>query len=224
MNRLFEYLLGLLYPSKCIFCRKLLTQEENGICSHCSASLPQFEGPGKNSKFFDRCTSCYEYRDEVRSSLLRYKFQDASHYASVYGKLLAVRLWEDGLGNIDFVTWVPVSRRRKRKRGYDQAELLAAAVAKELQLPLQRTLDKFVHNQPQSQKTHAERQANVRGVYQLVDDCCVKDKHILLIDDIITTGATLSECSCVLKIAGAQSIHCGTLAATVEKTAKQVKS
>ncbi|MCQ2419470.1 MAG: ComF family protein [Clostridia bacterium] len=222
--RLIDRFLDLVYPPKCIFCRRLLERSENGICRACSLSLPPDESPERKSKFFDSCTSCYEYSGVVRESLLRFKFKQASHYADIYGKFLAVRLFEHGIENYDLVTWVPVSRRRRRKRGYDQAELLARSVARELSLPIAATLEKFVDNPPQSHKaTPAERQANVRGVYRIVDADAVKNKQILLIDDIVTTGATLSECGCVLALAGAASVHCGTFAATSLKLTKQVK-
>lgn len=223
--RLIDRFLNLIYPPKCIFCRRLLAESEKGICRSCSLSLPPDESPERKSKFFESCTACYEYSGVVRGSLLRYKFNGASHYSELYGKLLAVRLFEHGIEDFDLVTWVPVSRRRKRRRGYDQAELLARSVARELSLPVTATLEKFVDNPPQSQKASAsERQANVRGVYRVIDVSAVKDKQILIIDDIVTTGATLSECGCTLKIAGAASVHCGAFAAAAQTTLKQVKT
>lgn len=222
--RLIDRFLDFIYPPKCIFCRRLLEHSENGICRACSLSLPEDESPERKSKFFDSCTACYEYSGIVRESMLRFKFNQAPHYADIYGKLLAVRLFEQGIEDYDLVTWVPVSRKRRRKRGYDQAELLARSVARELSLPIVSTLEKFVDNPPQSHiTTSAERQANVRGVYRIVDADAVKNKQILLIDDIVTTGATLSECSCVLGLAGAASVHCGTFAAAPQKLTKQVK-
>ena len=104
-----------------------------------------------------------------------------------------------------FSTGVPVSAKRRRSRGYDQTELLAHAVARELELPCTQTLQKIRHNPAQSsQRDAAARRANVLGAYRAVSPERFAGRSVLLIDDILTTGATLSECSRVLLTAGAK--------------------
>jgi predicted amidophosphoribosyltransferase len=108
---------------------------------------------------------------------------------------------------------VPVSRLRRFRRGYDQVELLARAVGKELGIKPARLLKKIRHNPPQSGISgDAERRANVLGVYRLVKGVEVADKRILLLDDVITTGATAGECARVLLTAGASQVHFGAVA------------
>ena len=114
----------------------------------------------------------------------------------------------------DLLTWVPISPIRKFFRGYDQVEELAKAVGRELQMKPQRTLRKIRHNRPQAGiRGAAERRANVLGVYRMAKHADVRDKRILLLDDVITTGATAGECARVLLTAGAREVHLGCIAA-----------
>ena len=114
----------------------------------------------------------------------------------------------------DCLTWVPVSPLRKLRRGYDQVELLAKAVGRELGMQPVPLLKKVRHNRPQSGISDgAKRRANVLGVYREMDRTAISGKRILLLDDILTTGATAGECARVLLTAGAKEIHCAVIAA-----------
>ena len=122
-----------------------------------------------------------------------------------------LREYPDGF---DVLTWVPVSRLRKLRRGYDQGELLAKAVGKELGLAPVPTLKKIRNNRPQSRlKDPAARRANVLGAYRILENADVKGKCVLLLDDILTTGATAGECARMLRMAGAKEVHCAAVAA-----------
>jgi len=151
------------------------------------------------------------------ASLLRYKFGGATGYAKVYGRLVADTVRTELAGEYDLVTWVPLSRRRLRERGYDQARLLAKATAKALGLPLTPTLHKQRNTQPQSGTGDAaKRRANIAGAYRMKTGADVTGKRILLMDDIVTTGATLSECARVLGKAGAEQVVCATVARSAD--------
>ena len=113
----------------------------------------------------------------------------------------------------DYLTWVPVSDRRKRQRGYDQSELLAQSVGRELGMAPVRLLKKIRDNPPQSGTEAENRKANVLGVYRYSGTESIRGKRILLLDDVFTTGATAEECARVLLTAGAQRVSCGTIAA-----------
>lgn len=111
------------------------------------------------------------------------------------------------------ISWVPLSKLRQHKRGYNQAKLLAEGIAKSVDLPLAPCLVKTRNNPAQSKtKSAAERSRNVVGVYRLKDKVDVKGKNILLIDDVVTTGSTLSECARILRKAGANKVYCATIA------------
>ena len=125
-----------------------------------------------------------------------------------------MQLQKQDMTQFDILTWAPISPFRRLKRGYDQCELLAQAVAEELGLTAVRTLKKVRNVPPQSTiRGAAARRANVLGAYRAVSDVPLQGKRILLLDDIITTGATVSECARVLLTAGAKEVYCGAVAA-----------
>lgn len=207
-------MLGLLFPPKCVLCKKLLAKDETDLCHACRRDAPEFSKGKFKLSFLAGWTAVWYYKDRPRQSLLRYKFGHRRSYASAYGRLLAVRLQNDRLDDFDVLTWVPVSRRRRWQRGYDQVELLACAVARELGIAPVRTLKKVRHTPPQSGlHTAAERRANVLGAYIALEPESFRDKRVLLLDDIITTGATASECARVLLTAGAKEVSCAAMAA-----------
>ncbi len=215
--RLLWYLLDLLYPPKCVFCTALLTERETDICTSCRQNLVPIQNPIKRGRFFRCCHSVYHYEDHVAEAVRRFKFAGKEHYAQCFGQLMAMRLLKAD-AEFDFVTWAPVSKARLRKRGYDQAKLLAEVIARELGCPCLRTLKKIRNNPPQSKrKDAAARQANVIDVYRVTNQEQIAAKRLLLVDDVITSGATLSECSRLLKMAGAEEIIAASLAATREQ-------
>lgn len=214
MNFTKTEILDFFFPPRCAFCRKLVETGEIHVCDACRPKLP-YTRPGDVQKkdFIKTCVAPFYYEKEVRSALLRYKFGQKPGYAAAFAEFVAVRIREDLKDEWDLLTWVPVSRLRLRQRGYDQAELLCSAVGKELGVEPMRLLVKQRHTKAQSATGSAEkRRANISGAYRICDNVDVKDKRILLIDDIITTGSTLSECARTLGIAGAASVVCATAA------------
>ena len=162
--------------------------------------------------YVEGCCSPLYYTGDVRSSLLRYKFGGINMYAGEYAKFLA-RCIDENAFPCDSVAWVPLSRQRLRKRGYDQARLLAEETAKLLGLPCSSLLRKKRNNPAQSGTGNAEkRRLNVKDVYEIRKYADISGKTVLLVDDIVTTGSTLNECARVLKAAGAKAVYAGTLA------------
>lgn len=212
--RLWYALMELLFPSKCILCGTLLRREETDLCRRCRQEAPEF-GKGKSrQRFLDSFAAIWYYEGNVRKSLLRYKFGGAQHYAGGYGRLLAMKVMEYGPDDIDILTWIPISSLRRFRRGYDQVELLGKAAGKELGMKPVRLLKKIRHNKAQSGiHDAAQRRENVRGVYRILPGQDVAGKRILLLDDILTTGATAGEAARVLKEAGAKEVHCAVIAA-----------
>ena len=206
--------MNLLFPPKCILCGNLLERQEQDLCRNCRVDGPEYPIRKERLQFLDSFTAVWYYEGSVRRSLLRYKFYGARSYAHGYGRLLAMKLLQAHPEGFDCLTWVPVSPLRKLRRGYDQVELLAKAVGRELGMQPVPLLKKVRHNRPQSGISDgAKRRANVLGVYREMDRTAISGKRILLLDDILTTGATAGECARVLLTAGAKEIHCAVIAA-----------
>lgn len=206
----------ILFPPKCILCGKLLKNGEVDLCGHCRIHGPDCKRSKIKLPFLDSWLALWHYERSVRRSLLRYKFYGKRHLALGYGRLLAMKLLREREGSYDLISWVPVSRLRKLRRGYDQVELLARAVGAELGIEPVRCLRKIRHTGPQSRlKGQAQRRANVLGAYGLVEPERIVGKRILLLDDVITTGATAGECARVLLTAGAKEVHCAAVASAI---------
>jgi len=205
--------MGLLFPHKCVLCRKLLANQETDLCHECRKNAPELLKAKFKISFVAGWTAVWYYKGDVRSSILRYKFWGARSYADIYGRLLAMKIQKEDMV-FDLLTYVSTGWLRRWKRGYDHAALLAEAVGKELGITPVKTLKKIRQTKPQSRiKDSAARRANVLGAYRVIDPELVKGKRVLLLDDIITTGATLSECAKTLLIAGAKEISCAAVAA-----------
>lgn len=204
----------LLYPPKCVFCQKTLPRGQVDLCPNCRANAPEFTKTKIKHSFIAQWTSLWYYKDMARRSILRYKFYSRRSYALTYGRLLAMKLQKEGMDRFDLLTWVPVSPLRRFRRGFDQVELLANAVGKELQLPTVRILKKIRHTPPQSGIRDAfARRANIIGAYKVLSPPLVADKRILLLDDVITSGATASECAKMLRASGAKEVLFASIAA-----------
>lgn len=215
---MFYWLLHLLFPPRCVLCKQFLAKDEMDLCRQCRKTAPLFKKPQNKLSFVAGWTALWYYKDTVRGSILRYKFYGKRHYAPAYGRLLSVKLLEAGLGDFDTLTFVPIAPLRRFTRGYDQVELLTNAVAEELGVVPIRTLRKIRNTVPQSRlKDPARRRANVLGAYVPVSCEHIRDKRILLLDDVVTTGATASECARVLLTAGAKEVYCAAIAAANHK-------
>ena len=128
---LYDWFLNLLFPSKCILCGKLLERNELDLCRECRVDSPEYPDRKEKLQFLDSFTAVWYYEGSVRRRLLRYKFYNHRSLASGYGRLLAMKLQQTHPEDFDCLTWIPVSRLRKLRRGYDQVELLAEAVGRE---------------------------------------------------------------------------------------------
>ena len=209
------FVLDLLFPPKCVFCGKVLDTGEDGLCSRCQRELPWLtDGEAElTGEFFSLCAASLRYQDKVRDSVRRYKFKGRRGYHKLYGRLVAQCVHDHLAGRYDLITWVPLSPQRKKERGYDQAFLLASAAALELGEVAVEALRKERNTDPQSGLTEdAQRRANVLGAYTPVDPELVAGKRVLLIDDVVTTGSTLSECARMLRTMGAEDVVCAALA------------
>lgn len=205
-------LLNLIFPPRCILCHRFLSNQETDLCHSCRAEAPEFSSSKIRFPFVARWTALWYYKNDVRKSLLRFKFHNRRSYAIAYGRLLAMKISRE-MPQFDVLTWVPVGRLRLWKRGYDQVALIARSVASELQTKPVRVLIKIRNTPPQSGiRGAAQRRANILRAYRIKDPATIAGKRILLLDDIITTGATASECARTLLLAGAQEVYVAAVA------------
>lgn len=210
LNKITDNLLGVFFPRKCPFCGKLTGKTL--LCETCKAALPRCEEIRQGADF-GRCTAPLYYEGQVRDAILAFKFKAKLGGLDAFGRLMAQTAAERYSSEFDAITWVPVSKKRLKKRGFDQARYLTASMCVDWHVAPLETLRKIVDNPPQSGLDEAAaRRANVLGAYEAVSPEQFAGKRLLLVDDICTTGSTLSECARVLKAAGAAEILCLTLA------------
>ena len=213
MKRLLLHIKEWFFPSKCILCRSLLREEESDLCRRCRTETDENPQGKLKLQFIDRTAAVWYYKGNVRKSLHRYKFNRCQFLAEPFGRLMAMKLLTAEMADADLITWVPVSPIRRFIRGYDQDELLAQVISRELDIPCEGLLKKVRHNRPQSRISgYARRRANVLGVYRAPDPEMILGKRIVLVDDILTTGATATECARVLLTAGAEQVNCVVVA------------
>ncbi len=212
---LFVSALDLLFPPKCPFCRKILENPRDPVCPACQESLPWLEGERAERPvdLTENCFSPLAYRDSVPDAVKRMKFSRDRSLAEPFA-LLAVQCLRDRLdAPVDEVTWAPLSRKRLRERGFDQAELMARAAGESLSLPVRPALLKIRDTTPQSElEEERDRRNNARDAYALRPGAEVEGKTLVLVDDVVTTGSTLGECARVLREAGARAVYGLTLA------------
>lgn len=207
-------LLDFLFPPRCPFCHAVVA-EDGTICPECQEGLPWLTGNRalRRPDLLEGCASALRYEGGVRSCIHRFKFGRRWGYIRVLGPL-AVQCARDHFPqDFDLISWPPLSPKRLRQRGFDQAQLLAQAVAEDRGMEAAPLFVKKNGVRRQSTlRDAASRRANVLGAFSLPEPGQVRGKRVLLVDDVLTSGATLSECARVLLQAGAGEVWGVTLA------------
>ena len=187
-------MIDLIYPRKCLFCEKILSKKEFDLCDSCQEDAELFPAVKNSFSFLAGWSAIWYYKGNVRRGILRYKFSGKRNRGKNYGRLLAMHLLQNGHTDYDILTWVPLSDAKFRHRGYDQVQQIGKAVARELGMPLTPTLKKIRETGTQSELESLDaRRANVLGAYVVINPAQIRNKRILLLDDVITTGSTASE-------------------------------
>jgi competence protein ComFC len=193
------------------------------ICEKCTGKVEYYNNcvnslnlPREIETYCDGMVCVGKYSDSLKNSLKSFKFSNKPSYYRAFGKLLALKVQNTiQLGQIDMIIPVPLHRSRQKQRGYNQSYLIGECVAKLLCLPLESTiLVKSSESKSQSVLSRNERLSNVEGLFKVVNADTIYNKNILIIDDIVTTGSTVNQCSKALKQAGASSVIAGVIATT----------
>lgn len=213
-SKLRNFLL-LFYPARCINCGEIV-DDKYPFCRDC---LKLFK-PLRRERYIEvngrkiKCISAFHYDGKIRESICDFKFRDRKSYSKFFAESIHEVLNEkDNLENFDFITSVPLSKQRFKERGYNQAKLVAKDLGKIIKLEYIDILKKIKNNKIQHTLNLEERKSNVIGVYSVAqNETNLKDKKVLICDDIITTGNTLSECVKTLFEFGAANVICITTA------------
>lgn len=229
-ERSFEKLLCWFFSRRCAICGRVVALDEE-LCGDCR-KLERIEQPRclycgraksdcncKDRKSeYDGITAPFYYLDNLVTAIHNLKFNEQPLLARKMGEEMALAVKETFPDEVfDVITSVPLSKRRKNDRGYNQAELLAKSISLNLEIPYAELLRKIVNNKVQHKESARIRRINVYGVYDLVDGVDVTGKSVLLVDDVKTTGSTLNECAKMLKIYGADKVFVVTFVITCSK-------
>lgn len=205
---MFKQLINLFFPNICVGCKNVLVEQEKVICIHCLHELPLTNLHVNDSKVISKifygtvvlqhATALFYYpkKGVVRQLIHHLKYKNQKHISGYLGKWLGIELKDSGNYNdIDVVIPVPLHKKRMRQRGYNQVE----GFAKELALSLNAeyndsTLFRNKNTSTQTVKNRLTRWNNVQTIFEITDVNTLKGKHILLVDDVITTGATIKSC------------------------------
>lgn len=227
-------LLHFLFPNACLVCNKPI-RENRSVCDACKSAIYYI---GRNSGCktclapvskgqvfcgkcmmrppkYERLISCVYFRGAIRTAFHRYKFFDEPHLHTAFSNLLISRLTEMQCTDFDMVIPVPLSKERFKERGYNQAALIAEDVAHHFNILYNKeAIFRKRHTERQSELPRRYREGNVLGAFSLGNTDGLAGKHVLLVDDIITSGATMREVSRTLAKSGCRITAC-TVAATV---------
>ncbi len=201
--------LRFLGPPACACCGYPFEYEapEQSLCAACVRGLPHY----------DRARAVFAYDDASRSLILSFKHADHTHQAPAFGRWLA-RAGNELLCDVDLIVPVPLHRWRLLSRRYNQSALLAQALGREAGKPVAVDLmTRRRRTQPQGRMSRSARIRNVRAAFAVRDSWQerLQESRILLLDDVLTTGATVEECARVLKRGGAASVDVLTLARVI---------
>ena len=197
------------FPARCPYCDKVIHHDQYA-CEECKAKMPELPITNYIEGGY-RCTSPFLYKERFSESVKAFKFRNRPQYAKALAFAVVTSLNITGDLRYDYITCVPMHPKLKNRRGYNQSELLAKECAKLMGVKYIDALEKFKQNKPQHSLKGSERRKNVKGVYRAINKDKIKGKKILLIDDIITTGNTLSECAKMLKKSGCEEIDCAAV-------------
>ncbi|MBE7024558.1 MAG: ComF family protein [Ruminococcaceae bacterium] len=229
-----RWILRLLFPPKCVFCRAVTENENFAVCQSCLLQIPHNRrackicGAPLDTVYGDMvCVHCrkhrraftkayvpFLYKDTVRTAILQFKFGGRKASAVTFASFILMKMRELEADRPDLITFVPMHFIRLGSRGYNQAALLAQALGEKLNVPVCATLRKTKNTMPQSRRRGRDRRQSLGDAFALRRNTDIQGKRILLLDDVITTGTTLNRCASVLKKAGADEIQIATVAAT----------
>jgi ComF family protein len=223
--------LSLIYPRLCEACGNSLFRHERFICNLCRVSLPRSNYHIHRENELSRTfagriqfqTACsfflYEKKGRVQKLLHAIKYHSQTSLAEYLGKLYGENLGSDGcLGDVDVIVPVPLHRNKLRSRGFNQSECFAKGLSSSLVKPVDTlSLERTVDTKTQTRKKKYQRWENVEGIFNLTPSHSLSNKHVLLVDDVITTGATIEAAWLALSRADGLRLSVASIAFAAQK-------
>ena len=205
---LWDDFISLLFPRLCYACGDHLLRNESLICTGCYVSIPRTNYHLQNENpvaqlFWGRCMvekaaafSFYNRGSRIRNLIHKLKYSGIKEIGYELGRIYAVQLKASGFtADIDMIIPVPLHPSKKRIRGFNQSEYISAGVSAVTELPVDTdSLIRILQSATQTNRTRYERWSNVEGIFRVSDAGAIRGKHILLVDDVITTGSTIESC------------------------------
>lgn len=227
--KIWNDLLSLVFPHVCALCGKSLIEGEDVICLYCLYRLPltNFHHDRENKvelRFFGKipvqqASALFYFNkgSDFRHLIHLLKYKDRKDVGEMLGRFAGRELQKsNSFQDIDYIIPIPLHKKKEKSRGYNQAESIALGLAESLSIPIDKqSVIRVKANKTQTRKNVFQRWQNVQEIFQLVDANTLKGKHLLIIDDVLTTGATIESCAQeLLKIDGVK-ISIFTLAVAV---------
>ena len=235
MKKFFDISLFSFFPRHCAYCDKLIPGDMT-MCEECAKSLPRIKGEiclmcGREKKkctcksharYYNGVAAPFYFRDNVRYGVHRFKFRKSLTNSKAFATEMSDTVKKRFKGiEFDYITQVPSSSKSLKKRGFNQCSLLAEDISENTGIPFKdNILKKIYETDDQHGLNFYLRQGNLTGVFDSDFPDLIKDKTVLLCDDISTSGETLNECSKMLWLYGAKEIYCITLALTENQGVK----
>ena len=207
-----KIILNLIYPNICGICEKICKES---LCKKCELVLEKYKISNikkctKNKKVhFDYCINMLKYESIIREKIIDFKFYEKTYLYKTFAKIMLKdeKICRFLQKQYDIIIPVPMYKNKKNLRGYNQTELIAKELSKNLGIPIvAKSFAKVKNTETQSTLTKSKRIENVKGAYEVLEGNNIIGKNIILFYDIYTTGSTVNECSKVLKKAGAKNI------------------
>ncbi|WP_026135575.1 amidophosphoribosyltransferase [Nafulsella turpanensis] len=226
MQDVVRQFVNLLFPPLCLLCERTLVQGEKFMCTHCLASLPHSHLHEQRNEVLAQKLSAvlpvrfvlsyllYQKSGSTQKLLQFLKYKNYPEVGRVIGRQFGGRLQEKGYGEaFDVVIPVPLHPKKQRQRGYNQSEEFAKGLSEVLEIPY--TTDWVIRKEAsstQTRKSRLDRWLNVATIFDVPEQEKVKGKRILLVDDVVTTGATLEACATALLEGGCKELSVGAIA------------
>lgn len=170
------------------------------LCENCLKFLYNYEYEFEETKKTNK-NVYYVYKSVIKNLIQRFKFKDETYLVYVLGELLYFKLDKNILKDIDYITFVPMTKKKFRSRGYNQSRLIAEYIGEKSQKKVTKIIEKIKNTKEQHFLNEEERKENLKGVFKIVEE--ISQKKVLVIDDVHTSGVTLKECEKEILKAGA---------------------